>query len=223
MSRPKALDLFCGAGGVSKGLDDAGFEVWGVDIESQPNYVHAGRFVQANALAPPFDLSDFDFIWASPPCLAYTPAAARERKAGREYPDLIEETRNMLSRVEAHTAIENVPQAPLRRDLVLNGTMFPELRVIRKRIFELNFFMFGPSSRQRPGRVSHGGYSTVCGGGRCSGVPLSANAWHTDAAKKLAMGIDWMKRKELANAIPPAYAEFIGREALRQINERKET
>jgi hypothetical protein len=30
-----------------------------------------------------------------------------------------------------------------------------------------------------------------------------------------AMGIDWMKtRKELAQAIPPAYTEFIGRQLL---------
>jgi DNA (cytosine-5)-methyltransferase 1 len=29
------------------------------------------------------------------------------------------------------------------------------------------------------------------------------------------MGIDWMTRKELSQAIPPAYTEWIGRELLR--------
>jgi len=32
VSRPRALDLFCGGGGVSEGLRRAGFEVVGVDI-----------------------------------------------------------------------------------------------------------------------------------------------------------------------------------------------
>lgn len=51
-------------------------------------------------------------------------------------------------------------------------------------------------------------------GGRCSGAPKTANAWHTEAAKRKAMGIDWMSRPELANAVPPAYSEFIARQAL---------
>ena len=29
-----------------------------------------------------------------------------------------------------------------------------------------------------------------------------------------AMGIDWMDREEIVNAVPPAYAEFIGRAAM---------
>lgn len=34
------------------------------------------------------------------------------------------------------------------------------------------------------------------------------------------MGIDWMNRRELAQAIPPPYSEFIGRAALREMAER---
>jgi hypothetical protein len=36
----------------------------------------------------------------------------------------------------------------------------------------------------------------------------------TNAQHRAAMGIDWMPRDRLSQAIPPPYAEFIGREAL---------
>ena len=36
--KPRALDLFCGGGGVALGLQAAGFQVVGVDIEKHNNY-----------------------------------------------------------------------------------------------------------------------------------------------------------------------------------------
>lgn len=215
MSRPLALDVFCGAGGVSMGLHRAGFDVIGIDIKPQPRYPF--RFVRADALRPPFDLSTFAFVWASPPCQAYSQSTAWERQKGKTYPDLIDAVRAILAPLRCLTAIENVIGAPLRRDLILDGTMFPELKVIRRRVFELNFFLLAPSSRIRPNLVAKHGYSCVVGSGRCSGVPKEANAWHTNAAKKRAMGINWMSRDELSQAIPPAYSEFIGRAAIRYL------
>ena len=36
-----------------------------------------------------------------------------------------------------------------------------------------------------------------------------------------AMGIDWMKREELTQAIPPAYCEYIGKHLLAQVPEAR--
>lgn len=214
MTRPRALDLFCGAGGASMGLHRAGFDVIGVDIEPQPHYPFS--FIRGDALAPPVRLEDFDFVWASPVCKAYgclwTP---------KEHPRLIEPVREMLERSAALYTIENVPGAPLRRPVVLDGTMFPGLRVIRRRLFECSFPVPLALGFDARGMVKSGGWSTVVGGGRCSGVPASQNRFHTAEAKRAAMGIDWMNRDELAQAIPPAFAEFIGRAAIEELTRRR--
>lgn len=209
MRRLKALDIFCGGGGAAAGLIAAGFEVHGIDHRPHPNY--PGWFRQGNALDA--NVSGYDLIWASPPCQRFSRAT---RMAGwsavEAHPDLIEPTRQLLARSGALTVIENVPLAPLRRDLELTGDMFG-LRVIRHRVFELNF------AGRAPGPVNHGRglakaglVETVAGGG--SG-PDVIRRWSG------AMGISHrMTRRELAQAIPPAYAEWIGRLAVAAIDER---
>lgn len=198
----RALDLFCGAGGAGKGLMDAGFEVFGVDIINQCRY--PAWFLLSDAMA--MDLSGYDFIWASPPCQAYSRASSWETKnrASR----LIESVREKLEneRPGGCWAIENVPQAPLRADLVLSGNQFG-LGVIRKRHFEVSFSIRSPEIPVETGygSVKNGDLETVAGGG--SGV-LIKDRWSK------AMGIDWMTRRELAQAIPPAYSKFIGLQAL---------
>src|ERR1041384_7597678 len=104
---PRALDLFCGAGGAAMGLYRAGFEVTGVDLKPQPSYPF--RFIQADALT--FPLAGYDFIWASPPCQAHT--AMRTMPDAKKHPDLIPATRDLLRRSGLPYVIENVEGAPL--------------------------------------------------------------------------------------------------------------
>lgn len=211
MSRPKLLDLFCGAGGAAKGYHDAGFDIVGVDIDPQPNYPYP--FQQADALAIlGFStlLREFDAIHASPPCQGYSDLRHR---TGREYPQLVEPVREGLVASGLPYVIENVEGAPLHDAIVLCGTMFPELRVLRHRQFETNFYVDVPPHKPHPlvftydKRKRHFGqldqdvsFVQVTGGGNCT----LANA-------RDAMGIDWMSKAEINESIPPAYTEYIGK------------
>jgi DNA (cytosine-5)-methyltransferase 1 len=216
----RALDLFCGAGGASMGLHRAGFDVTGVDIKPQPRYPF--RFVQADALEPPFDLTKFDFIWASPPCQAYSVAAHMMRLGGKAYPDLVVLVRRMLVESGVAYAIENVPGSPLIHPTKLRGTMFPELRVVRERWFETSWFMLQPMQVNEPRNlIFDHGYVSVAGHGTQGWAHKRGLRWSADLMRK-CMGIDWMNRNELSQAIPPAYSEFIGRAFLAQMREAAE-
>jgi DNA (cytosine-5)-methyltransferase 1 len=213
-ARPRLLDLFCCAGGAAKGYHDAGFEVVGVDIVDRPTFPYA--FVQADALFLGNEfLASFDAIHASPPCQSYSDLAKRNGN-GHEWPRLIEPVREMLVAAGRPYVIENVEGAPLIDPVILCGTMFPELRVIRHRLFEANFKITPPDHKKHPKvhtfdkRKSHFGktnewtdFVQVTGGGNC-----------TLAAARHAMGIDWMTKGEINEAIPPAYTKHIGRDLL---------
>lgn len=214
MSRPLALDLFCCAGGAAMGLWRAGYQVVGIDIDPQPRYPFS--FIQADVTALSFRA--FDFVWASPPCQRFSDLANRNGNA-EDWPDLIEPVRSKLIASGCLYAIENVEGAPLKPTITLCGTMFPGLRVLRHRMFETNFPVPSLPHGKHPKvhtfdkRKSHFGktnenvdFVQVTGGGNC-----------TLAAASDAMGIDWMTKGEINEAIPPAYAEYIGRAALDHI------
>lgn len=216
-ARPLALDLFCGAGGVSAGLSHAGFDVVGVDIVRHKRYPFA--LIQADALKLPLAIERFDFIWASPPCQAHTRMAQgllESQGRGRNYPDLIEPIRAALRASGRPFCIENVPGAPLLNPFVLCGSMFG-LDVQRHRHFEASFPVLVPGCSHhryvadKPDLHRLQGRSRVIG---CYGNGRGKG--DTVARWQAAMGIDWMTRKELSQAIPPAYSEFIGRAFLEQ-------
>ncbi len=132
-NKPRLLDLFCCAGGAGVGYAEAGFEVVGVDINAQPNYPLP--FIQHDVLK--LDLKFirlFDAVHASPPCQSYSDLAKRNRNADA-WPRLIEPVREILFRSGLPYIIENVEGAPLISPVMLCGTMFRGLRVIRHRLF----------------------------------------------------------------------------------------
>lgn len=203
--RLRLLDLFCGAGGAGMGYHRAGFDVVGVDIAPQPRYPF--EFVQADAMTYP--LSGFNVVHASPPCQAYsisTPKAARS-----SHPDLIAATRDRLVAAGLSYVIENVGGARkhLRDPLMLCGRMFG-LGVERHRYFEIRPMVFGLLPT-----CDHDEYPVlITGTHRRARQPRFE---YSVAQCREAAGIPWMTRKELDQAIPPAYTEHIGRLILRQM------
>lgn len=205
------------------GYHKAGFRVVGVDINPQPRYPF--MFIQHDAIAFLDRLNDIgwmpDAIHASPPCQRYSDLAKLNGNA-HEHPDLVGPTRDALVRTGVPWVIENVEGAPLRGAITLCGTMFPGLRVIRHRLFEANFTLRAPEHEGRhplvhtfDKRKAHYGktdewtdYVQVTGGGNC-----------TKAAAEDAMGIDWMTKLELNEALPPAYTRYVGRQLMHHVQQ----
>jgi len=210
--KPKLLDLFCGAGGASMGYHRAGFDVTGVDINPQKNYPF--RFVQTNALNIHF-IDGYDVIHASPECQGYCWSTQRHRNKGKVYPDDIEATRKLLVESGKPYVIENVPTAPLIDPTFLDGTMFG-LGTIRRRGFETNWWLPQPMRRKRKKPIMQQSKRDprICiqKSAYCSVAGNGADGWSCRVADwRIAMGIDWMNRAEIKQAIPPKYTAYIGR------------
>lgn len=209
----RLLDLFCCAGGAAMGYHRAGFdEIVGVDIKPQSNYPF--KFVQGDALeyAEKYGWM-FDAIHASPPCQEYS--TTKHLPNVGSYPKLVELSRKALIATSKPYVIENVPGAPLENPVRLCGLHFG-LKVIRWRHFETNPFLLSPCVpiKKCGGTNSSRGYSAHRYGAEY--ITVAGNNFDPiDGAK--AMGIDWMTRAELAEAIPPAYTEWIGRQLLAAI------
>lgn len=226
MTRPRLLDLFCGAGGAAAGYHRAGFDVVGVDIVHQPNYPF--EFWRADALRiakQTYLLAGmrFDAIHASPPCQFVTTVSATARKHhGASYPNLIPETRKLLQATALPYVIENVEFA--RRHLVnpvrYCGSSFG-LDLRRHRLFESTVELAAPRcdhSWQTP-RFRSLDSRIVKRGGLASVVGVHGNCNYAGEfpLRCKAMGIDWMTNDELVEAIPPAYAEHIGAQLLERM------
>jgi site-specific DNA-cytosine methylase len=209
-----ALDAFCNIGGAGMGLHLAGYNVVGVDILPQPNYPF--EFHQADAIDYiTTNGADYDLISAGPPCQYDCMLTAGTNQARRDqYPDLLEPTRAAIQSTGRPSLIEQPPGRASKRmrvDVTLCGEMFG-LRVIRHRNFELGGWQMerpehvkhrGRTAGYRHGEKFEGHYFQVYGQGGGKG---------TVAEWQQAMGIHWTPvRREIAEAIPPAYTELLGR------------
>lgn len=214
----RLLDLFCCAGGASMGYHRAGFEVVGVDINPQPNYpfeFHRGDAIQFLRL----NHRSFDAFAASPPCQKFSRMQSLGKARNGDYPeheDFVGITRQTFATLGKPYVIENVVGAPLLNPIILCGSMFG-LKTYRHRLFESNFPIEAPAHEPHRDKtpsagngVSPKGFISICGSGGVRGMKSKEilEYW------SMAMGIDWMTRKELAQAIPPAYTEFIGKQLM---------
>lgn len=109
MTKPKILELFCGVGGAAVGYDQAGFDVYGVDIEEQPDFPFAFclgdaisilsrligggavTFTRPDGTEETLRISDFAAIHTSPPCQASC-TLTKGTNSGNEYLNLIPAT-----------------------------------------------------------------------------------------------------------------------------------
>ncbi len=243
-ARPRLLDLFCCAGGAGVGYSRAGFEVVGVDVNPQPNYPF--RFIQADVLSlDPTWISCFDAVHASPPCQWFSRThgmapkgrtgggnggykVPRERAARDDHPNLMPQTRALLAAARRPFILENVLDA--RRAMVdpimLCGTMFG-LRVYRHRLFEANFLLIPPPHPAHAHGLCSGegnergkgrGYSASTHGAQM--ITVAGNNFNRREGMA-AMGVDWeANQREVAQMIPPAYTEFLGRQLMAHIQRR---
>lgn len=221
--KPRILDAFCGAGGATKGLQDAGFYVLGVDIKPQPDYC-GDEFVQMDAIKFIRKYRRrFDAVWASPPCQAHSVLTLGNRGKGLfdNHQDLIPPTRAALVRTGKPWVIENVMGAPMRQDLMLCGLMF-DLMLFRHRKFEVSGF-----SVDQPKHIPHGdlrvqGYRHgAFREGEIMGVYGSGGGKGDLGKWQAAMGIFHTRNwHSLSEAIPPPYSQHVGTALMKKLLDR---
>lgn len=228
MRKPRLLDAFCGAGGCTKGYQDAGFYVVGVDINPQPRYI-GDEFHQVDALEFIAEHGhEFDVIHASPPCQFGSEATPVKNRSNHK--NYIPSLRKILQKVGQPYVIENVEGVRkwLQNPLLLCGSML-DLPIWRHRYFEIfpYWFMSPASCRhdRQPITVNSGSHTrktwipVLCTGG--GDGQLVARRTHRPRESievvRWAMEIDWMTSFELTQAIPPKYCEWIGKQLLQVI------
>jgi len=222
--KPKLLDLFCGAGGASMGYYRAGFEVVGVDIKPQPHYPF--EFHQADALE--FPLEGYDAYHASPPCQYYTRFRhlpwLKNRVYWRSIPPTLERLKSVGSKPYVIENVEDCWDMP--DSFILCGRTFG-LPIYRHRRFMSNVFMLIPPHQKHTGVIAADratiarrySQNTGCSVGVIREISRNTIAGHIGGVEKArkAMDIDWMNQKEIGQAIPPVYTEYIGKYLMKSI------
>lgn len=222
--KPRLLDAFCGAGGAGEGYARVGFEVIGIDIVDQPNYPY--EFIKDDAIGrleamieawQTLGSAPIDAIHASPPCQFYSTVTPDQT----QHQNLIPETRRLLKMSGLPYVIENVAGAAshLEDPIQLCGSSFG-LPLRRHRLFETNFPIMAPpcahgAQEKRFDIYEHGKW-------RKSATPAIYGKGGRKAVEHWpeALGIDWMSRDEMAQAIPPAFTEHVGTYLMAAVQQR---
>jgi len=241
-SNMRILDLFCCDGGASMGLHQSGFsDITGVDIDPHPNYPF--KFIQSDVFSLSLDfLKSFDFIWASPPCQLFSPATNKMSKETNQlykkekYINLIPQTRKLLEIVGVPFVIENVPNAPIRKDLMLCGTMFG-IPTFRHRHFEISGFSCNqPDHKKHTITHLNGEVFTVCGtslfipgisGGkerrRIARIAAKKKVEEVGGIKNLYQQVMGIYHTDIianiSEAVPPCYSKYIGEQFLKSMGD----
>jgi DNA (cytosine-5)-methyltransferase 1 len=236
------LELCACEGGASLGYQRAGWHVTALDLDGAALKRNpADVTVQADALAYLAEHGhEYDAVHHSAPCQKWSANGANP--AANDWPDLITPARPLLDALGVPWVMENVPKAPLRRDLILDGAMFgltatdtdgTLLHLDRHRVFESNVPLrlpdgARPVSPHRCGPRPGVQWAGVYGGARKD----KHEARHVrkggyvppDAAVQSALlgGVDWMTGKGRRECIPPVYAEHIGRQLMAAVLARRE-
>lgn len=227
----RALDLFACEGGVTRGLQAAGFDVTAVDSDwNRLKRNPAGTRVCGDAIQfAERHGHAFDLIWASPPCQDYTAGtrAIRAQGGSTGFPRLIAATRDALMGTGRPWAIENVTgaKAELINPMTLCGTMFyltatdddgTLLHLQRHRLIESNLPLTPPGPCRHEGVKQWAG---VYGGARRDKtearevrhggyVPPSYDV----QAQLVGLPGTGMTVKGLQECVPPQYAEHVARQ-----------
>ena len=233
LTRPRHLELFAGGCGSAWGWVMAGFDVVAIDNHRRlhlPESEHL-TFIKADAVKVLLDIAylrTFESLGGGPPCQTHTRAKHLRDAQGKQTDkiDLIPETRAGFEQSGRPYVIENVPEAPLRHDLLLCGSMFPELRVHddtgqrwlrRHRVFETNVSLSapGPCDHRGAGVRALGIY-----GSKADNVPSGGQTARTLDEGRALMGNDWMSWSALVESVPWRYTEFIGAQLVTHLQER---
>ena len=206
----RLLDLFCGAGMASDGYAVAGFDVSGVDVNSQPCYPYPFVHDDALALLASDYPQSFDVIHASPPCQAHT--RARHLRAAQggtsKYADLLTPTLELLRSLWSHKVwvVENVPGAPGMDDAAVECGSAYGLGVRRHRLFLSNVPLESVVCRHReqgrPWGVYHVMGDSIPKGGR-----TALTLKHGLDVMGVSRTMPWDSLKE---GFPPAYTQHVG-------------